>query len=503
MPVSSLPRPTPARPLPFPARSKAAPSAGTSLLRTIACFAILSATGLSQPAMAGPGEDALKSEAGYIVNCSFTRGAHNNGAVREGTAAYGALNNVRLTGAADWVRPGEGAMAMIGLMAATTQLRVAKQPVARYEATIDAFFQTWFLQKRSALCMAPSSPNRGGLAQQLSYDRDGSLKGASLDYNTGVTGAMLCAMWKYHEFNQAAGRTGLDQQWLHGDALSIAWDAGKFLARCRNARYNLLSPSPAGGNLWINDSALATAGLRCLDRWGTTVRHHLPLDKAGTTPGQLADALRQGLESMKDNGATPGFFKYLNPADGSRSYDGSLDQLCFVPYETNALDPAQPFARVISNFWTAGVGGAGGHRMTYQTDQPRQWTYFGTRWHLYDKENVESDRLTPGAGLQLAKVEWKSWRGGGGESLRQRALNRYRFASSSQYSDLWLGAGQRTEAGVGGGIVDWRRAPTVPGQSAAQSEHAPDWQRYIDTSAYFIEVTLMTYWNQDTRYTPN
>src|SRR5947208_251701 len=48
-------------------------------------------------------EDALRSEADYLVNCSFTTFAKNHQQVQLGDDAYGALNNVRLAGGPDWV----------------------------------------------------------------------------------------------------------------------------------------------------------------------------------------------------------------------------------------------------------------------------------------------------------------------------------------------------------------------------------------------------------------
>src|SRR5205823_343167 len=119
------------------------------------------------------------------------------------------------------------------------------------------------------------------------------------------------------------------------------------------------------------------------------------------------------------------------------------------PYEVNALNPAQDFAKSISDFWT---NGAAGRRMTYQTDDARRWTYFGTRWHFYEGDNPETDRLTPGAGLQLAKVEWKFAYAHGDATLRERAMKRFQFANSTAFSNLWYGVGGRSEAGVSGGM---------------------------------------------------
>ncbi len=449
-------------------------------------------------AEAGWAEDALKTEADYLVNCSFTAQTKNNAQVQRDDAAYGALNNVRVAVGADWVRPGEGAMGMIGLMAATTRLKSEGEPVEKYNAVIDAFFQNWLLKNRAAICQRTGDANFGGFTSQLAYNDDGSLKSAPTDFNSGTTGAMLCAMWKYVEFNRANGRADKTDVWLNGAAYDVALNGAKFIARCHNAKYNLVSPSPGGqGDMWINDASLSVAGLRCLAKWSAETGKKAALDDAGTSPKALADALATGLEQMKDEGGWKGFYKFRNSASGARSYGGNLDQLCFVPYETNALDPSVEFAKSISDFWT---NGADGRRMTYQTDDPKSWTYFGTRWHLYDEPNPEADRLTPGPGLQLAKVEWKWAHANDDKTLRERAMNRFAFANSPQYSNLWLGADKRAEAGVGGGIVDWRHASQT--DNTGTEGRAPEWQRFVDTSAYFIEVTLMAYWDEDTKYIP-
>ncbi len=452
-------------------------------------------------ARAGWAEDALKSEADYIVNCSFTTQTKNNAQVQTSDAAYGALNDVRVANGPDWVRPGEGAMAMIGLMAATTKLHAQGVAVEKYNATIDAFFQTWLLKNRAAICADEGSPNFGGFAPQVKYNDDGSLKSAPTEFNSGTTGAMLCAMWKYAEFNRANQRADQADSWLKGPAFEIALNGAKFIKRCHNAKYNLVSPAPGGGDLWVNDASLSVAGLRCVAKWSEVAGKKAALDDAGTTPDALADQIASGLEKMKDESSWKGFYKFLNPADGSRSYGGSLDQLCFVPYETGALDPRAEFAKQISDFWTEG---ANERRLTFQTDDPKKWTYFGTRWHFYDDAaNAETDRLTPGAGLQLAKVEWKYAHANGDKALRARAMKRFAWVNSPDYSNLWFGADNRSEAGVGGGIVDWRLAAQPDNKGTTEPGRAPDWQRFVDTSAYFIEVTLMAYWDEDTKYTPD
>lgn len=388
---------------------------------------------------------------------------------------------------------------MIGLMAAAKRLNAQGEPIEKYNAVIDAFFETWLLKNRAAICTKTDDRNFGGFAPQLAYTDDGNaLKSAPTEYNSGTTGAMICAMWKYVEYNRAIGRADKADAWQNGAAYQIALDGAKFITRCHNAKYDLIAPAPGGADMWINDTSLSVAALRCLAKWSAVAKKKADLDDAATAPDKLADALALGLEKMKDESGSKGFFKYRRAVDGARSYGGNLDQLCFVPYETDALDPTVAFAKQISDFWT---NGANGRRMTFQTDDPKKWTYFGTRWHLYEEKNAESDRLTPGPGLQLAKVEWKWAHKNVDKSVRARAMNRFQFANSTAYSNLWFGADKRAEAGVTGGIVDWREAAQTDKKGA--EGRAPQWQRFVDTSAYFIEVTLMAYWDEDTKYIPD
>ena len=77
-------------------------------------------------------EEALVKEADYIVNCSFTEYARNNASAREAADAYGAINVDRIyQKGPDWVRPGEAAMGVIGLMAAAVQLKPAGDDIGR------------------------------------------------------------------------------------------------------------------------------------------------------------------------------------------------------------------------------------------------------------------------------------------------------------------------------------------------------------------------------------
>ena len=96
----------------------------------------------------------------------------------------------------------------------------------------------------------------------------------------------------------------------------------------------------------------------------------------------------------------------------------------------------------------------------------------------------------------MAKVEWKhAWHVGDRVAL-QRARRRFEWARNVSYSNLWLGGSGVMEANVPNGVVDWR--------DATDYRHtAGDWARFVDTSAYFIEVALMLGYGVDTKYVPN
>lgn len=81
------------------------PSPPMIIKLSLSLFAACLALSYARPAQAGWAEDALKFEADYIVNCSFTTQTKNNARVQSDDAAYGALNNVRVAVGADWVRP--------------------------------------------------------------------------------------------------------------------------------------------------------------------------------------------------------------------------------------------------------------------------------------------------------------------------------------------------------------------------------------------------------------
>jgi hypothetical protein len=300
---------------------------------------------------------------------------------------------------------------------------------------------------------------------------------------------MIAAMWKYYEFNVAIGNTAAASDWLQA-AWPAASRAGEFLLRNYDSRSHLVRSNSAGQDLWITDSASAAMAFRCLARWTESNSRIQASDHTAVVQG-----IGVGVKALADNSSRKGFFRYRDGADASLTptYGDQIDQLCFLPYEVDVLDPGDPFARQISDWWT---NGSDGIQMTVQMADPTDWRNFGTHLRHYFQSNPENDNLYPGAGLQLAKVEWKYGHATGDAAMLDRARRRLEWARSSAGSNLWLGGSGLSEANVPNGVVDWR-------DSTDYTHKADDWARFVDTSANFIEVTLMVEDGIDTKLVPN
>ena len=443
--------------------------------------------GLLPAARAGWAEDALTKEANYIADASFTEAATHHADVAPQAAGYGAINDVRVDQSGpDWVQPQESAVASIGLMGAARQLKTSHWNAARYDAVLSHFFQTWLLANRQGMDVDAHDADYGAFARRVFYDKAGQWQ-RDEGYNTGTTGMMVVAMWKYGEYLTATGRTVEAARW-HRSAWPVAKLSGNCLRRRLNPTYHLVQSSAAVPDLWTADSVYTADALRCLSRWAKVADQRPSYDYEA-----LADQLTGGIQAMRDPGPLPGFFKYRDSRAGYTPTDGdSLDQLAFLPYEADALPPQDLFLRRISDGWT---NGAGGIRMTAQTDNPRDWRFWGVHWHHYFAPRPENAYLYPGPGLQLAAMEWKAGTALHDPTLLDRARRRYEWANKTEYANLWLGANTLLEANVGNGLVDWR-------DGSNYAHKAEDWQRFVDTSAYFIGMTLRICYGRDTKLVP-
>jgi len=113
------------------------------------------------------GINALSRESDYIVNCSYTQYTANHNGISADSDAYGAINDVHINNrGADWVKPGEGAEGVIGLMAAARQMHGMNLPTTTYDAVLDIYFDKWIYKHRQGWQLNPSVPNYGGMADR-------------------------------------------------------------------------------------------------------------------------------------------------------------------------------------------------------------------------------------------------------------------------------------------------------------------------------------------------
>lgn len=414
--------------------------------------------------------EAVRREAGHIAACSFTSGGADPKA-----DGYGALNDDAVTGhGPDWVVAEPGAVGAISLLRAAAFLRAHGGGDAALEPALDGFFDVWLVGHRQGWVVDPHAAGFGGMSARLGYDGSGHRVRAD-EATPAATGMMLVAMWKRYEYLRDTGRAPAGRAWL-ARAWAVAEPARDYLLARFDTDTELEHGPASSPDEWLTDAVAARDALLCLDRWAALIGRPDPPCAA------TADRLRAGIAAMKEDDSWKGYYRLREHDQKDQPTNGDcVDQIAFLPYEADALDPGDPFVRQVSDGWTVGP-----NAMTAQAADPRGWTYFGTHWHRYFTPRLENDYLYPGPGLQLAKAEWKYARQAHDPVLALRAANRLRWAVAPQYSGLW---------DKSGGLVDWCDARD-------RGHSAEGWARFIDTSGYLIQAVLMVSFGQDTRYTP-
>lgn len=441
----------------------------------------------------------IQAELNYIVNSTYTEESINSKTwkfLQPTDDIYGAINLNRIVprrnGTASWVRPGESAMAAVGMMQGTAYLYNNEVDTSSYDSVIDKFFLTWKLSHQQGQNNDPASPDYGAFMDRIYYSADGSYVDTVPNWKTDVTAQMMIASWKYYEYNVNTDQIPQANDWIN-DAWSIQQKAADYLVSMYDntpaGAINMLpgNSSEAEYNTWIHFAANAVPALRSASVWAQKIG--VPDDDYD----RVANGLVLGIQSMKDL-SRPNYFKYRpyeNGSYGDPTYGDSIDQLTFVPYETGAI-PLDDFAGQISDWWTNGDAEI---KMTYENNDSKDWRYFGTHWHYYFDERSENNHLNPGPGFQLAKVEWKYGQAIGGTNYTTRSANRLTWGKELAYSSLWWFLTGEKEAKVPNGFQDWRNATNY-------SDPAENWARFVDSSAYFIEVLLMNEAGIDTNYNP-
>jgi hypothetical protein len=443
----------------------------------------------------------LEAELLYITHSSWTAANPNSTGWHwfEPTSAIrGAINDIRVPPAAPpnhagWVEPAIEATAAIGMMQGAGYLHGLGRDIATWDSVLDELFWTWELANRQGQNLDPESPDHGAFMRRVDYDALGGEATRDPVWKSDVTALMLTANWKYFEYCEATG------QWAQGGA----WLAEAFEIQRAGADYlvRLHDTAPAGaihllpGNstephydAWVHFAAYAVPALRSASAWARRRgAPHADYDR-------VADSLVTGLQSMKDP-ARGIYYRYVPWQGGSYgppTHGPSIDQLTFVPVEVGAV-PIDGFAAGISDWFTEGDGEVS---MTHPTRDPNDWRYFGTHWNWFFAGAPENDRLYPGPGFQLAKLEWKVGAAIADPLYTTRSLRRLDWGRRLEYSALWWFLTGEVDAGVPNGFVDWRDATDY-------SSTGETWARFVDTSAYFIEALLMHEAGIDTDYNPS
>ena len=449
----------------------------------------LSSTSSDRPwSLANP-TGALRRECGFIINCGFTEHALNTADASPLADAYGVLNNNRLSrNGPDWASVFEAPVAAIGLMAGGRQLSRQGEDISIHSAVLKAFFETWLMERQQPVATNTADPDFGGMFHRLYYTPQGMRDPARKPDlpDTATTGRMLSSMWKYYEFLRATGQSEQAARWLT-NAWPTAARAGEFLNRMFDPTWKLVRVDSSNKDLTVEAAAHACAGLRCLDRWGRDLGVQPPFDCTA-----LANQLSQGIAAMKNPGAWTTFYRLRDSSAGyALSYGNSIDDTCFAPYKVNALDPAEPFCRELSDWWTQGGGGI---YMTWSDSDPTSWRNFGTRWRWYFDGRVVNNYLYAGNTAQIGLVEWKHAHATRDPVTRDRARKRLEWVVSR--SELWMEATNMSDAGVPNGLISWR-------DTVNRLKSEPLSLRFACNSAYLVQLVLMTSFDQDTRWIPD
>ena len=424
----------------------------------------------SSPLSPSEAREAIQRESGHIAACSYTGAGAD-----AGSDGYGALNDDPISGRGpDWVMTEPGAVGAISLLHAAAFLRAQGDDVKTLDTALDGYFDVWLVRHRQGWITDSRDADLGGMASRVAYDSQGKFIRRD-EATPAATGMAVVALWKRYEYLRDTGQGSAGRAWLLR-AWSAAEPAGRYLRAHFDPKTGLERGPASSPDEWLTDAVAATDGLLCLDRWAMAIGKPDP-------QWQAAARLKTGIAAMREDDERQGYFRLRDHRRRNQPSNGdSIDQIAFLPYEADVLDPADPFVKRISDSWTR----SGPTGMTAQAGDPAQWTYFGTHWHHFFSPRLENDYLYPGPGLQLAKVEWKYARRTHDKAVYERAVNRLRWTVSPKYSALWQ---------PGGGLVDWR-------DSRDYSHTAADWARFIDTSGYLIQVVLMVNFNQDTQYVP-
>jgi hypothetical protein len=307
------------------------------------------------------------------------------------------------------------------------------------KTALSSFFWSWLRNAGNKV--------GNGYPADITYDVAGNVT-AKGPGDARVTAELLIAMRKYCLMSPNGDRASYQSQ-----------EYARAHAMADFANANLSS--------WTVDRSYAVGAFRAFANWATAVG-----DSATSSYySSRANTIAGWLVSAQDPGSWHNYFAYLN-GGGTGVYNGGIDQTGFSPYEFNARPLNEQFAKDLTDWWETGQAYNGAY-LTVQSGAyvggVHQWTpQTGTNYQVY-----------PGSALQLADVCWKVANSTGNyHGNYARAWANYNFAKT--------GSGCRVtdwnaDPGFIGGFVDWVNTST--------GARPATWQRFVDTSAYFVIAT--------------
>lgn len=356
----------------------------------------------------------IRMEADYILSCQY-----------KGSSSYGAFNNVH--GDPTWVVPGENAVAILGLVAASDALgdskyRTAANAAADYLVSVQTSDGAWYNQY--------SFSNPTDLAKGLRHTAE--------------------TMMAYHTLGYSASR------------YNSMTKAAQFLLNCQNTRYKLgINDGLVGGGKnasggyetwrWASDNAFAYQAFQSAADWARTYGGKRGKSQASTFE-QAANRILTGMQTYLL--ASSGDHWYRSIDKYGQPVALKSDWIGYAPLMLNLPIP-QATAKAVAD-WIS--------RSLQQSDGSVVWD-----------DAASSARKSPGYSFQASLA----WLNAGVPEYANAAMDWV------ETSGLWQL--QQDYNGLSGGWIDWIEGTT----------EAPWWQRFIDTSAYYITTKT---WNSNTTF---
>jgi len=348
----------------------------------------------------------IRMEADYIVSCQY---AYDSDSV-----AFGAINNVH--GSPTWIVPGENAIAIMGLVAASEALN---SPMYKLRAELAADYLVKVQDDDGAWYIQYSYARPTKLAKHLRHTAEVMMALDKLGYKPERYDAMIKAASFLLACQDPKNKGGIN------DGLVC----GGINAKGAYEKWR-----------WTSDNSFAYQALVAASKWAEISGD---MDRA-TEFEDAYERILDGLENYLFASSGDHWYRAID-CDGEPT-KGEFDWINYAPLMVDVPVSLEVRSKVAN--WIA--------RNLQKSDGAVVW----------DNEE-HSSRKSPGYSFQ-AMLVWLDT-----DNIPARSISALEWAQDSL---LWQ---QRVDRnGVRGGWIDWDEG----------ARKAPWWQRFIDTSAYYVMV---------------